>query len=107
MGGRVAVITGGSRGIGAATAKRLFATMDVFLAGADTEANFEAVARDCRSQRPDGRVEYGVFDFLDVHASEAMIEGAYAAFGRVRHSSEQCGDTYSTTVWPILSSGLR
>lgn len=81
--GKVAVVTGGSRGIGAAIAKRLFAEADVYLAANDTHDNLNKVAKECMDKRPNGRVETGVFDFLTAGASEAMIAAAYAVFGRI------------------------
>jgi NAD(P)-dependent dehydrogenase (short-subunit alcohol dehydrogenase family) len=83
LAGKVALVTGASRGIGAATARRLFAGADVFLAANDTRENLETVARACREARADGRVEFGVFDFLNVRAAEAMVQAAHAAFGRI------------------------
>ncbi|MGE0751254.1 MAG: SDR family NAD(P)-dependent oxidoreductase [Variibacter sp.] len=80
---RVAVITGGSRGIGAATAKRLFSTMDIFLAANDSAEQFDTTVRHCRSGGAIGRIEFGKVDFLDPRAAETMIEAAYAAFGRI------------------------
>jgi NAD(P)-dependent dehydrogenase (short-subunit alcohol dehydrogenase family) len=81
--GKVVLITGGSRGIGAAAAQRLFAQADVFLAANDTPENLKKVAAQCLAQRKEGRVEYGVFDFLDADAAEAMVIAAEKAFGRI------------------------
>lgn len=83
LAGKVVLVTGGSRGIGAATAKRLFAHADIFLAANDTHENLRAVARQCLERRADGRVEFGIFDFFDVQAAEAMVNAAHAAFGRI------------------------
>jgi NAD(P)-dependent dehydrogenase (short-subunit alcohol dehydrogenase family) len=83
MARQIAIITGGSRGIGAATAVRLSGTMDVFLAADDMEMNFESVVRDCRTRRPDVRIEYGKVDFLDRSAAEDMIAKAHDIFGRI------------------------
>lgn len=44
------LVTGASRGIGAATARALSETHDLVLVGRDTDA-LHAVARDCRSAR--------------------------------------------------------
>jgi NAD(P)-dependent dehydrogenase (short-subunit alcohol dehydrogenase family) len=84
LAGKVALITGASRGIGAATASRLFARgLDVYLAANDETTTLQGVAATCHQQRSGGRVEFGIFDFLEVHAAEAMVEAAHAAFGRI------------------------
>lgn len=83
LNGKVVLITGGSRGIGAATAERLFAEADVFLAANDTTENLQKVAAQCLARRKGGRVEFGIFDFLDENAAEAMIAAAEKAFGRI------------------------
>ena len=85
LAGKAALITGASRGIGAATAKRLFARgADVFLAANDTRANLEAAAAACREARTGtGRTEIGIFDFLERDAAEAMVQMAYRALGRI------------------------
>jgi NAD(P)-dependent dehydrogenase (short-subunit alcohol dehydrogenase family) len=80
---KVAVITGGSRGIGAATAKRLFNGMDIFLAANDSKEQFESTVRDCHSLGVEGRVEFEIVDFLDAHGAEQMIAAAHKAFGRI------------------------
>jgi NAD(P)-dependent dehydrogenase (short-subunit alcohol dehydrogenase family) len=81
--GKVALITGGSRGIGAATAQRLFSKADVFLAANDTEDHFREVAAQCLARRKNGRVEFGVFDFSEADAAEKMVAAADRAFGRI------------------------
>ncbi|HVV60538.1 MAG TPA: SDR family oxidoreductase [Pseudolabrys sp.] len=83
LNGKVVLITGGSRGIGAATAERLSAEADVFLAANDTTENLQKVAAQCLARRKGGRVEFGIFDFLDENAAEAMIAAAEKAFGRI------------------------
>jgi NAD(P)-dependent dehydrogenase (short-subunit alcohol dehydrogenase family) len=81
--GKVALITGASRGIGAATARRLFAQADVFLAANDTRQNLAAAAQKCLEVRPNGHVETGIFDFLNIDAAEEMVLAALAVFGRI------------------------
>jgi NAD(P)-dependent dehydrogenase (short-subunit alcohol dehydrogenase family) len=82
--GKVALITGASRGIGAATASRLFARgAEVYLAANDEASTLAAIAARCRQQRAAGRLEFGIFDFLEVGAAEAMVAAAHAAFGRI------------------------
>ena len=82
--GKVALITGASRGIGAATAARLFARgADVYLAANDDALTLEAVAATCRRRRAGGCVKFGIFDFLEVNAAEAMVQAANAAFDRI------------------------
>jgi NAD(P)-dependent dehydrogenase (short-subunit alcohol dehydrogenase family) len=83
LSGKVVVITGASRGIGAAIARRLFSRADVFLAANDTAENLNSVVRSCLGLRPGGRAEIGIFDFCDPKAAEAMVKAAQEAFGRI------------------------
>jgi NAD(P)-dependent dehydrogenase (short-subunit alcohol dehydrogenase family) len=86
LGGKAALITGASRGIGAATARRLAARgASIFLAGKDTADRFEAVAADCRRCAPsaDAIVAYGSHDLLEQGAAEAMVAAAATALGRI------------------------
>ena len=82
--GKVALVTGASRGIGAATAGRLFARgAEVYLAANDAASTLEGVAASCQARRVGGRVNFGIFDFVTVGAAEAMVKAAHAAFGRI------------------------
>lgn len=86
LSGKAALITGSSRGIGAATARRLAARgASIYLAGKDTVERFEAVASECRKRAPNGSavIAYGGHDLLEQGAAEAMVEAASTALGRI------------------------
>lgn len=82
--GKVAVITGGSRGIGAAIARQLAGQgASLYLAANDEAARFAEVARSCRGPGPGVRIEHGVFDLARTGAAEDMIADALRTFGRI------------------------
>ncbi len=84
LAGKTALITGGSRGIGAAIAVRLAQEgAAIFIAANDTEDRFLKVARNCREANPSGRTEYGIFDFSRDGEPEKMVDAALETFGRV------------------------
>ncbi len=81
--GKVAIVTGASRGIGAVTARRLAAEgAALYLAANNTEAALAAVAADCRKVGPAG-AEFGIFDFVEPGSLENMVERTLSTFGRV------------------------
>lgn len=81
LGGRVAIITGATRGVGRATAL-LFAAegADVVLAARD-QAGLAAVAAGCRARG--ARVEAVACDVTDAARVEAMVTACLQRFGRV------------------------
>src|SRR4051812_15640413 len=86
LSGKGALVTGASRGIGAATARRLAACgASVFIAGIDSADRFEAVLADCRARAPskDARFAYGDFDFTQRGAAEQMVDAAAISIGRI------------------------
>ena len=82
--GKIAVVTGASRGNGLRTAEKLArAGAGIYLAAKDTDVAMQAAAARCRAANPHGRVEWGVFDFVEPEAPGRMIGAALSAFGRV------------------------
>lgn len=80
--GRTAIITGASRGIGAAVARTLAAAgAHVALMARDAEA-LDAVARDCRAQAAPGTPEALVVpvDVADASSLEQAVAGVLTAF---------------------------
>ena len=83
--GRVAVITGASRGIGRATARALAsAGMRVFLVADGTLEELETAVAECTAAHP-GRIgaRHGVFDLARTDAAPAIIDAVLAAYGRL------------------------
>ena len=84
--GKGVLITGGSRGIGAATARRLAARgASIYLAGKDTGERFESVVAACRDLAPDAAATFafGHHDLAVPGVAEAMVDAAAAALGRI------------------------
>jgi 3-oxoacyl-[acyl-carrier protein] reductase len=80
--GRVALVTGGSRGIGAATCRRLAA------AGASVVVNYVSQAKAADDlvasiQALGGRAEAAAGDVSDDAAAQALVEGVLARHGRL------------------------
>ncbi|WP_306205239.1 SDR family NAD(P)-dependent oxidoreductase [Actinoplanes sp. RD1] len=82
LSGKVALVTGGSRGIGAATARRLARLgADVVLTYVEQAAKAEAVAEELRSAGV--RAEAVRADQADRDQVTATVDGVAARFGRI------------------------
>jgi 3-oxoacyl-[acyl-carrier protein] reductase len=80
---RACVITGGSRGIGRATALALVAEgAAVLLVGRQPET-LEAAAHECRDAATSGRAEILALDVTDRDAGERVLEACQTRFGRI------------------------
>jgi 3-oxoacyl-[acyl-carrier protein] reductase len=90
--GRVAIVTGGGTGIGAATAATLAEHGADIVVASRTEADLHAVAS--RVTRDTGRrVMPVVTDVKDEHAVERMVERAHDEFGRIDILVNNAGGT--------------
>lgn len=83
--GRVAIVTGASRGIGAAVAVRLAQCgASLFLAADDDQDHFDAVVARCQAVAPgEATFAIGQFDLGAEGAAERMVEAAVTGLGRV------------------------
>jgi NAD(P)-dependent dehydrogenase (short-subunit alcohol dehydrogenase family) len=79
--GRVAVVTGGGRGIGRATARRLARDGHVVVVSSRTRSDLDAVVAEVESAG--GRAHAVVADALDRDEARRPVTEAIAAFGRV------------------------
>jgi meso-butanediol dehydrogenase/(S,S)-butanediol dehydrogenase/diacetyl reductase len=77
--GKVAIVTGGASGIGAATARRLHGEGACVLIADVNGALGEALAHDLG----DGRASYRAVDVASWNEVEAMVDAAVAAYGRL------------------------
>ena len=84
LNGRIALITGASRGIGRATALTLSTTgAAVYLAADGTREELTAVAAECRSRSGGAPAEFGLFDMGDAGDVQAMVDDAVSRLGRI------------------------
>ena len=84
--GKVAIVTGASTplGIGNAIARRYAAAgASVFCVAEGTQAQLDAVVRQCRGMGGAGRIESAAVDLSEPQGPEQMTEQAQALFGRV------------------------
>lgn len=79
--GRVALVTGASRGLGLAMARALAAAGAHVVLAARDESRLEAAARDIRAGG--GRADVQAFDLLDEAAVVASMQAIRARFGRL------------------------
>ncbi|MFL6695970.1 MAG: glucose 1-dehydrogenase [Vitreoscilla sp.] len=79
--GRVALVTGASRGLGLAMARALAAAGAHVVLAARDESQLEAAARDIRARG--GRADVQAFDLLDEAAVVASMQAIRARFGRL------------------------
>jgi NAD(P)-dependent dehydrogenase (short-subunit alcohol dehydrogenase family) len=79
--GRVALVAGASRGIGAATAEAFAAAGAAVVLGARDLAALESVAK--RIEASGGRAVAVQSDVADVDSARGLVEAAVAAFGRL------------------------
>lgn len=95
LAGKVAIITGASRGIGAATARAFArAGASVVLAARDAQA-LEAVARDIRST--DGRALVVPTDTGDPAAVAHLVDATLEAYGRLDAAFNNAGEGHMPT----------
>ena len=79
--GRVALVAGASRGIGAATAEAFAAAGAAVVLGARDMAALESVVK--RIEASGGRAVAVQSDVADVDSARELVEAAVAAFGRL------------------------
>lgn len=92
--GRVSIVTGASRGIGAATARLLAQAGSAVVVTARDETWLEMVARDVRNRG--GRAIAVPADLTDIEMVEEVVESALGQFDRVDIVANCAG-----MVWPL------
>jgi 3-oxoacyl-[acyl-carrier protein] reductase len=81
--GRACIVTGASRGIGRATARRLCAEGASVLLVARAKPELEAAVEECLLEGAGGQAAPLACDVTDQHAGVRMLEEATARFGQV------------------------
>ena len=87
---KVAVITGGGRGIGRAIALKFASEGAAVVVAARTKSEIEAVAQEIRNAR--GRASAISADVADTAQCESLIRAATSEFGRVDILVNNAGD---------------
>lgn len=94
LAGRAAIVTGGSRGIGLATARRLVAEGAHVLLAARDAARLDAAVQACATGDGGGRVVAHAADVTADGAGEAIVAACLEAFGRVDVLVNNAGTSY-------------
>ena len=97
LSGRVAIVSGGGRGLGRATVLALAGAGADVVAAAHIEGDFAALQADCAALP--GRLACVVADVRRPEECDRVVAAAEDAFGRVDALVNNAGLTF-TTIWP-------